>query len=838
MPRRLIALLGGIAILCTPASAVARAFTVEDLLTEESLGAQAVDPSGRWLVFERRVPYDSLADYGYGTDQALALSRLWRIDLATDAPARPLLEGASGQGVTLGEPSPSGRRVAVHRLADDGLQLGILDLAAGAVRWLGLTPEVPEAGRTLQWLDDDTLLVIARPDGRLPFPMAIGKLSSLQAPGLWAASAAGGAAVTVFGSGRYAGAQPPAADRALVRVSAATGGSVELARGPFIDLEVSPDRRRVALFALGALIQPRPHEPAQGLQGISVRRHALRLLDLATREMTAPLADLDLLPNLLSWSPSGRELLVFGRDPDALWTAGRLYRLAAASGARREVGADYRAALRLRPEFVGAGWMGEDPVFLAAPSDGGRPDWRRFAADGVVNLTARLPAAPVWLQALGPEGLAGIVGGALVWVDGQGVPGLRLRDAVGLATPGRMRGSRLGNTPPARSWVRVGRRLCEVDPAGVSPGVALARLDPATDQITAQAGLALVKARTDEGVEQLRVAAPGRPGRVVAAVNGGLADVDAGEVRRVRHAGPDGSLLTSWLILPPRRPDQPPPALVVKPYLGTRWLQLPRDPGSGQAAMQSTRMLIGAGHAVLIPSLPLPQPGPGDRAPGLAARILAIVDAAAAAPETKGTFDAGRLAIWGFSFGGYTTVATIGQTDRFRAAISSAGLSDFSLQWFGLPPGYRVAPEEGPVWNWSSGSGEQGQNGMEAPPWRDPVRYARNSALLQADRITTPLLLFHGDQDGILISHAEAMFAALYRQGKDAMLVTYWGEGHLFNSPGNLRDMWRRALAFLDARLGPPSDAPAASPEPASASSGPRLPPSPAKAPPTTVRSE
>jgi len=81
------------------------------------------------------------------------------------------------------------------------------------------------------------------------------------------------------------------------------------------------------------------------------------------------------------------------------------------------------------------------------------------------------------------------------------------------------------------------------------------------------------------------------------------------------------------------------------------------------------------------------------------------------------------------------------------------------------------------------------------------------------------------------------MFAALYRQDKDAMLVTYWGEGHLFNSPGNIRDMWRRALAFLAERLALSGAPRAANPEPASASGAPRPPPSPATAPPRIGRS-
>jgi dipeptidyl aminopeptidase/acylaminoacyl peptidase len=39
------------------------------------------------------------------------------------------------------------------------------------------------------------------------------------------------------------------------------------------------------------------------------------------------------------------------------------------------------------------------------------------------------------------------------------------------------------------------------------------------------------------------------------------------------------------------------------------------------------------------------------------------------------------------------------------------------------------------------------------------------------------------------------------RQDKDAVMLTYWGEGHTLGSPGNLRDLYRRAFAWLDAHL-------------------------------------
>ena len=80
------------------------------------------------------------------------------------------------------------------------------------------------------------------------------------------------------------------------------------------------------------------------------------------------------------------------------------------------------------------------------------------------------------------------------------------------------------------------------------------------------------------------------------------------------------------------------------------------------------------------------------------------------------------------------------------------------------------------------------------------------------------MLLLHGDADEVRISQSQEMFSALYRQGKDAMLVTYWGEDHVVASPANIRDFFRTILDWLaqtmPAAAGPPTSAPRPPPQP------------------------
>src|SRR3546814_372219 len=100
---------------------------------------------------------------------------------------------------------------------------------------------------------------------------------------------------------------------------------------------------------------------------------------------------------------------------------------------------------------------------------------------------------------------------------------------------------------------------------------------------------------------------------------------------------------------------------------------------------------------------------------------------------------------------------------------------------------------------------ETSQGGMGAPPWDDPERYLRNSPLMHVKDIETPIMLLSGGRDYVPTQQAEEFFTALTRLGKDAVLVRYFGEDHVYHSPANIRDMWRRILDWYEQTLGPPT---------------------------------
>ncbi|HVI33752.1 prolyl oligopeptidase family serine peptidase [Phenylobacterium sp.] len=807
----LLGLLLGLLLALAPAPAAARPFTVEDLLAQEAFGAAAVDPAGRWLVVERRDAHATAPRFDLDHFTPLTVSRLMVAPLDGDGPARPLLTPEAHAGHSLAGFSPAGTRLAVQRLDGEGWTLGVITLATGQVRWLGVTPELSVDGRTVQWRSEDELLVIDRPDGSLPVLMRLGRLSAERLPGLWARAAGGRLAVTILGSGAFAGVRARPPPRRLLRIDVRSGRRTVLATGELVDLETAPGGRSVALLEAGEDLPLHGDEPLQGDRGLGTQAMRLTLLDLQTGIRTAPCPACDLLPHLLAWSPDGRELLAYARPTGAPWPRGELVRIAAASGAVTRPGGGLVPVAQGRPTLVPAGWMGADPVVLARPAEApsSRPDWYRLAAAGPVNLTSSLPAAPRSLTALGPAGLVAVVDGVAWRIDPAGrAARLPLADVRPVAAPRPLTGDRLRTVIPpaglATASVDGERRLVRLAPDGVRTG---AVLPPDAMLLAAGPDASAAFRRTApghvQGFDSLELARPDRPPRILARLNPRFADVDPPRAVPVAHAGPDGSPLTSWLFLPPPAPGAPPPPLVVRAYAGETLRARPTDPPEPRGLATDLRVLTGHGYAVLVPSLPTPQPR-GEPAAGLADRILTIVDAAAADPATAGAFDAGRIALWGKSFGGYTALAAVAQTDRFRAAVVISAPVDLLSKWGTIPPMYRAWPEEGLWTAWSAGWVETAQGDMGVPPWTDLPRYARNSPLWSADRIRTPILLMHGDQDNIPITQAEAMFSALHRQDRDALLVTYWGERHHIVSPGNVRDLYARAFGFLDARLGPP----------------------------------
>ena len=93
---------------------------------------------------------------------------------------------------------------------------------------------------------------------------------------------------------------------------------------------------------------------------------------------------------------------------------------------------------------------------------------------------------------------------------------------------------------------------------------------------------------------------------------------------------------------------------------------------------------------------------------------------------------------------------------------------------------------------------------LVGPVGRCRDRYAELSPITRADRITKPLLVFHGTDDPVVpIAQSDVLVERVRSAGGTVDYVVYEGEGHGFRDPANQRDEYERTERFLDALVPP-----------------------------------
>jgi dipeptidyl aminopeptidase/acylaminoacyl peptidase len=146
--------------------------------------------------------------------------------------------------------------------------------------------------------------------------------------------------------------------------------------------------------------------------------------------------------------------------------------------------------------------------------------------------------------------------------------------------------------------------------------------------------------------------------------------------------------------------------------------------------------------------------------------------------------DPNRLGICGWSYGGYMTMWAVTQTNRFKAAMAGAGLS-----------------------NWQSYYGENLIDQWMIPffgksVYDDPDVYAKSSPINFIKKAKTPTLILVGDSDGeVPAPQSYEFWHALKTLGVETQFVVYEHEGHLFASPKHRRDVVERTLAWFEAHM-------------------------------------
>jgi dipeptidyl aminopeptidase/acylaminoacyl peptidase len=196
--------------------------------------------------------------------------------------------------------------------------------------------------------------------------------------------------------------------------------------------------------------------------------------------------------------------------------------------------------------------------------------------------------------------------------------------------------------------------------------------------------------------------------------------------------------------------------------------------------------LASHGYAVFHPSVNLVVGRPGE------SWVKGVTTAANKLIE-MGVADPDRLGVHGTSYGGYATVLLLTQTDRFKAAINISGKVDM-VSFYTDSPRLGVRNTHAP---------EKSQDRIGGTLWEYPERYLEHSAVLQADRIKTPLLNITGDQDpNVPASQSREIYYALRRLGREVEWVRYVNGAHRPpNSASEAVDFENRILAWYDKYL-------------------------------------
>ena len=155
----------------------------------------------------------------------------------------------------------------------------------------------------------------------------------------------------------------------------------------------------------------------------------------------------------------------------------------------------------------------------------------------------------------------------------------------------------------------------------------------------------------------------------------------------------------------------------------------------------------------------------------------------------RGYVDADGIGIGGQSWGGYQTAYLITRTNLFSAAFAGAPVANMTSAYGGI--------------RWDSGLArafqyEKTQSRIGGSLWEYPWRYIENSPLFHADRIETPLLMMHNDDDGAVPWYQGIeMFVAMRRLGKEVYMVNYNGDGHNPRKRANQKDIDMRMQQFF-----------------------------------------
>ena len=203
------------------------------------------------------------------------------------------------------------------------------------------------------------------------------------------------------------------------------------------------------------------------------------------------------------------------------------------------------------------------------------------------------------------------------------------------------------------------------------------------------------------------------------------------------------------------------------------------------ASIVNMPYLISNGYVAFIPDIVYQDGHPGNSAFNC---IISGVEAV----EKLGFIDSDKMALQGQSWGGYQTAYLVTKTNKFAAAMAGAPVSNMTSAYGGI--------------RWGSGLNrafqyERTQSRIGKTLWEKGglELYIENSPLFFIDKIETPMLIMHNDNDGAVPWYQGIeYFMGLRRLQKPVWMLTYNNEAHNLKKVKNKQDLSIRMMQFFD----------------------------------------
>jgi len=167
--------------------------------------------------------------------------------------------------------------------------------------------------------------------------------------------------------------------------------------------------------------------------------------------------------------------------------------------------------------------------------------------------------------------------------------------------------------------------------------------------------------------------------------------------------------------------------------------------------------------------------------------VLSVIETV----KFKVNIDEDGIGLYGHSYGGFETSSLLTQTDIFQTAVAGAGLHSALSTYFSVDGDFK---RQSYMWRF-----EKQQYRMGSSFFENKEGYYKNSPVLQADKINTPLLLWTGEDDFTVPAfNSMEMFLALRRLKRKATLLIYEDEIHALLNKKAQKDLSIKTKNWFD----------------------------------------